>query len=144
MGQDFNFLNLDKKETLGGWGKFGEFFFDGYSVAKLFGMLLNEDPHKNWAGDRIIIVGEYQRRRDVPVSLLEYVDALTIEHGKIEGNEKEFSLYQLKDSFTDAKGGNTWYTDGLVLRNLSKFEYVKADDFGRECINYALPVYDIR
>ena len=33
MGQSFFFLNLDKKQSLGYYGKFGEFFFDEGSAA---------------------------------------------------------------------------------------------------------------
>jgi hypothetical protein len=156
MGQYFQFLNLDKRQTLLEHGyKFPEFFYNGKAIQDLLDLLLEEDPQKSWAGDRIIIAGDYQKTRDAPESVRGYSDsfigveivardpsapshhhashAVPDERGE---TDRTRNLYELGSSTLFSKAPpapqkGKFVEDGKrlgpvrVLRNLTKLEYVK-------------------
>ena len=62
MEQYWQVINLDKRQTLGHWGKLGECLFDG--LPNTLVLLLEQDatnssaipPKKTWAGDWLEII----------------------------------------------------------------------------------------
>jgi hypothetical protein len=135
MGQYFLLLNLDKRQCMSPLGgiKLGEFFFDGQTAKAFLSMIM--DPKTSWNGDRVIIVGDYQR--DLPPSLADIWETTLKDIPRAqdsdEGSDEEGirNLYGLGDVFEEVRRRNFYSIQGhsVVLRNLSKLEYVRADDF---------------
>ena len=144
MGQYWQVINLDKKQTFGFWGKLGEFLFDGTPTGVALYLVpvdSNSDGTDNfygvkagnvWAGDRIICIGDYSRAEDSPEGMLttREFDELT-ELG--EGEGEDFVPMNLC-SFAASYFNKVPYLDcyvppqtGQVLRNLSKRVYVRDD-----------------
>jgi hypothetical protein len=138
MGQYWQVINLDKRQTRGHWGKLGECLLDGSPNTLV--PLLKQDatdhsrssaipPEKTWAADRIICLGDYHE--DLPAGML-----TTSEQEELEntGDEEDgMELYSFADDqyqYVDGIDGcNRLEQNGqnLVLRNLSKHEYVREE-----------------
>lgn len=153
MGQYWQVINLDKRQTLGDWYKLGECLFDT-TPDVLVGLLeqpiaseasLDRHSHssslveKFWIGDRIICLGDYHE--DLPIGLLSQSEQAELDKAELD----EAELNEAGDS----DGGNGMnlflfaenkyykpeyrYHDHIltknsqlrVLRNLSKHEYVR-------------------
>ena len=133
MGQYFLLLNLDKRQWMSPLGglKFGEFFLDGQTAKAFLSMIM--DPETSWKGDRVIVVGDYQR--DLPPSLANIWETTLKDIPRAQDSDSEEGtrpLYDLGENVFEEVSRRRFYTmqgHGDVLRNLSKLEYVRADDF---------------
>ena len=132
MGQYWQVINLDKRQTQGHWGKLGECLFDGLPSTLI--PLLRRDvtnssaipPEKTWAADRIICLGDYHK--DLPAGLLTTSEQ---EELKKAGDEEDgMQLYSFAyDQYQYTSGYDRFEPNdqNLVLRNLSKHEYVREE-----------------
>lgn len=124
MGQLFMLINLDKNERVA-IGKFGESYFD----TQLSAYLCNQDPNHSWAGDRLILVGDYAH--DIPAGVEEEHDseyACTYDGP----NSSTTPRYHYYHSYDKSK----------VLRNICTREYIRSDLFpGQHTILATLATY---
>jgi hypothetical protein len=109
MGQYFMLINLDKgyRRFL---GKFGEL----YLWTKVAMYLYDKDPQYSWAGDRLILLGDYAR--DFPTGVLTPFE------------DKFEPRFEWVSGFPDPRRGDL-YSETSVLRNLCTREYIRADLF---------------
>lgn len=125
MGQYWQFVNIDKRQSLGFWGKLSVYDNKfGFERARHWQFLsfLKTD----WAGDRITCIGDYVDMGDYPIGMLTQ-DELD------EMVELEVTLYrmartELYDTVNSPREHSRQpFSSPDVLRNLSKREYVRSD-----------------
>jgi hypothetical protein len=109
MGQYFIIINIDKRQRVD-IAKFGEGYFD----AQISGHLCDADVQTSWAGDRLILIGDYAQ--DIPAGIKEESD--TINMFTYDGDFTSPYVI-MRDS----------YSKTSVLRNLCTREYIRADLF---------------
>jgi hypothetical protein len=146
MGQYWQLINLDKRQTFGHWGKLLEFIHSSepstvvpyltIPITALPASVENSHLIGSWAGDRIICVGDY---------VDSYLpDGMLTEDEINEAGEKNvyevareytevtsFDLPRLPDAFGHDR---VW-----VLRNLSKREFVRNNALGDKTTNILGP-----
>lgn len=114
-------MNLDKRQTLGHWGKLPEFFF-GNRPALIGGML-----ESAWAGDRIICVGDYIE--DWPDGLLSQREVEEMEAKDTTSLYDMIRLvpYDEVDAAHIPRMTVYEHETPIVLRNLTKRQFVRED-----------------
>jgi hypothetical protein len=108
---------------------FRDIFFDEQTAPMFLAMIM--DPEMSWEGDRVIVAGDYQR--DLPPSLADVWETTfraQTQHSLDEDGNR-FLSHLIDSGFEEVHRSSFQTVQGrnLVLRNLSKLEYVKADDF---------------
>jgi len=135
MGQYWKVINLDKRQTLGHWGKLGEFLFSpspSWLVELLARPMEPLDTSTrgvncvgSWAGDRIICVGDYID--DYPKCMLTKSEAKVLRETNLCDFASEHYEELHPSGFTFPRSA-AFSTDRIwILRNLSKRQYVRAD-----------------
>ena len=136
-------MNLDKRQTpsQGHWGKLGECLFDGSpdTLIPLLKRAFDVAPHAtnsdsalpletSWAGDRIICLGDYHE--DLPAGMLSTSEQEELDQAD-EG--EEMKLYEFaSEHYQNVNGTSAFNRPQLsggqwILRNLSKYEYVREE-----------------
>ncbi|KAF5310197.1 hypothetical protein D9619_010271 [Psilocybe cf. subviscida] len=136
MGQYWKLFNLDKCEYAScGGAKMGEFFFRNYSETFLLNLLLSGQPdHNIWAGDRIILLGDYSAA--LPPNTVTDHDAPILKGCVVtdqpESNSRLCAYMKLDEHCKEIDtipGTSSLLPDDTVyiLRSLNKKEYVRRD-----------------
>lgn len=113
MGQDFMLVNLDRNERVD-IGKLGASYLD----TELSAYLCNQNPEHSWAGDRLILLGDYSW--DIPAGIEEDYDP---EYGCAYVGPSDSTMPQdCHDSYDKSK----------ALRNICTREYIRSDLFPGE------------
>ena len=132
MGQYWKVINLDKRQTLGHWGKLGEFLFSpspSWLVELLARPMEPLDTSTrgvncvgSWAGDRIICVGDYID--DYPKCMLTKSETKVLRETNLCDFASEHYEELHPSGFTFPRSA-AFSTDRIwILRNLSKRQYV--------------------
>lgn len=124
MGQYWKLFNLDKMEnTHLGAAKMGEFFYANYNKLFINALLGDKPDHKFWAGDRIILLGDYAE--GLPAGVVTSEDSTMLRN--CSTSDRVYDLLTYKSSLLDGVQdvmkefpAETSY----ILRNFSKKEYV--------------------
>ncbi|RDB25968.1 hypothetical protein Hypma_006271 [Hypsizygus marmoreus] len=149
MGQYWQLINLDKRQTFGHWGKLAEFIPSDRPASIIPYLVVpasplpqstlnaNADLIGSWAGDRIICIGDYTDYRDYPKGLLTEAERRKI--------TKTTSLYDIAYKKYDTVRPIRFPSPAAesmalafahdqvwVLRNLSKHQYVRVDALGAD------------
>ncbi len=140
MGQYWQLINLDKRQTFGNRGKLGEYLFTGwpksivpYLVLPALSEVRNSDDDGarlrilqaikavSWAGDRIICIGDYTKK--LPPDMLSDIEETQENIWEVaeSGYTSPEDIEQYRE-FIDYKIPTSW-----VLRNLSEHTYVRAE-----------------
>lgn len=97
MGQYWQVINLDKRQTQGHWGKLGECLFDDSpnTLVPFLKQAIDTAPNatnsseipfeKTWAGDRIVCLGDYHE--DLPAGVLIASEQEELEQAGDEGEK---------------------------------------------------------
>ncbi|RDB26336.1 hypothetical protein Hypma_006270, partial [Hypsizygus marmoreus] len=141
MGQYFQLINLDKRQTFGHWGKLQELF--GYRPLSVIPYLVvpasavptsvpNADLIGSWAGDRIICIGDYINKNDYPEGLLTQEETLEIQDTSLYSvvYKKYETVQPIQLPATEAVAfghDRVW-----ILRNLSKHKYIRISALGAD------------
>ncbi len=129
MGQFFQLINLDKRQTTCDNNYWSQLSFSGYDTITDY--LLHKDPEYKWAGDRLVYAGD--EVSSVPKSLSSFLDDFKEEEENEEesDNESICSLYEFgsdKCKEVPVRTNEPGYISTKhVLRNLIKLEYVRAN-----------------
>lgn len=154
MGQYWQVINLDKRQTMGFWGKLGECLFDG-SPGRLIHPLKKltsaEQEEQNkvrdffgwddydskidiggaWIGDRIICLGDYHVDSKLPKIPPHESDLLTKEEAQelrdARDEDENANLYTFaQENYQEVQFPSKWYRgSNSVLRNLTTREYMR-------------------
>ncbi|KAG5651615.1 hypothetical protein H0H81_008020 [Sphagnurus paluster] len=144
MGQHWQLINLDKRQTFGQWGDLKSIFLNGLSPEVVPYLTIPTTPlHPSfphaerigsWAGDRIVCLGEHTSADDHPRDMLTESELVatkecceSLYHTAMKSYEKVPAIGALPDNPAAFAYKKPW-----VLRNLSKRQFVRAN-FGTPC-----------
>ena len=144
MGQYWQLINLDKRQTFGIWGKFEQYLFDSdpdrivpyLILPSLSEVCLDSSSQErflqaikavSWAGDRIIYIGD-GIEAPYPLGMLSDIEEKETEEKTPYGNQE---LWEVAEKYTSPKDVKPYLKvidynipTSWVLRNLSKHTYV--------------------
>ncbi|KAF8650983.1 hypothetical protein AX16_004998 [Volvariella volvacea WC 439] len=124
MGQYWQIINIDKRQTTGFIGKLGEFFFasQGRVIIRLINPQKWPEASGAWAGDRIMCIGDYAY--DVPNKYLTDAEQAELAENKSDlygfASEQYVKVHSQFMFSWALPEGEEW-----VMRNLTKKQYVR-------------------